>query len=108
MKPHILKLGGYTLKIKTIATIVAVLSMGLLVVGMVSATPSPNGPGQPKLECGGPGATNYPPGFLTPGFEHAGTVYAGSDGSASLEHANSEHAVSQYDVACFQVTQNKP
>ncbi len=86
----------------------AVLSVGLFFVGMVSATPSPNGLGQPSLECGAPGATNQPPGFSTSGFEHAETIYAGSDGSASLENANSEHAVSQYDVACFQVTQNQP
>lgn len=91
---------------KTIA--VVALIVGLLFVGMVSATPSPNGPGQPRLECGATGATNSPSGFLTSGFGHAETVYAGSDGSASLKHANSEHAVSQYDAACFQVTQNKP
>jgi len=69
------------------------------------ATPSPNGPGQPGLECGAAGAELSPNGFNTAGFAHAETVYAGS--GVSLLHANSPHAVSQYDVACFQVTQHQ-
>ncbi len=104
-------MGGYKLKIKTIASIVTVLSVGLFFVGVVSATPSPNGPGQPGapvVACGSPGATEQPPGFLTLGFAHAAEVYAGSPGTPSLANANSPHAISQYDIACFQVTQNKP
>ncbi len=87
------------------------LIMGLLVASTVSADPSPNGPGQPGapgVSCGGSGATNQPPGFLTSGFAFATTVYAGSPGTPSLLNANSDHAISQYDIACFQVTQNRP
>lgn len=80
--------------------------MVLTAISFVSATPSPNGPGQPSLSCGSPGAELSPNGFNTAGFAHAGTVYAGSEGSASLLHSNSLKAVSQYDVACFQFTQH--
>lgn len=93
-------------KSKTMTGIVVAV-FTLLMVGMVSATPSPNGPGQPSMSCGAPGAELMPNGFATDGFAHAGTVYAGSDGTASLLHANSPHAVSQYDMACFQVTQHQ-
>jgi hypothetical protein len=69
------------------------------------AIPSPNGPGQPSVECGEDELGDGPHGFTTTsGFEHAETVYAGSDESQSLEHANSANAVSQYDVACLQLT----
>ena len=68
------------------------------------AVPSPNGPGQPSVECGENGLGDGPHGFTTSGFAHAETVYAGSDGSQSLENANSANAVSQYDVACLQLT----
>jgi hypothetical protein len=70
----------------------------------VFATPSPNGPGQPQVECGEDGLGNGPHGFSTSGFENAETHYAGSDGTPSLQHANSDKAVSQYDVACLQTT----
>ena len=60
--------------------------------------------GQPGAECGDPGATLEPPGFLTDGFANAEEHYAGSDGTASLAHANSDHAVSQYDIACVHYT----
>jgi hypothetical protein len=72
--------------------------------GAVFATPSPNGPGQPQVECGEDGLGNGPHGFSTSGFENAETHYAGSDGTPSLQHANSDKAVSQYDVACLQTT----
>jgi hypothetical protein len=73
---------------------------------VVFATPSPNGPGQPQVECGEDGLGEGPHGFSTSGFENAETKYAGSDGTPSLEHANSDKAVSQYDVACLQTTGN--
>jgi hypothetical protein len=106
-----MNLGGYKLINKTIVYIMALAIVGLSVVGIVSADPSPNGPGQPGapgVACGSSGATNQPAGFLTPGFTFAGTVYAGSDGTASQLHANSSNAVSQYDIACFQVSQSHP
>jgi hypothetical protein len=101
---------------KTIVYIMALAIVGLSVV-IVSANPSPNGPGQPGAPnntCGGPSS------MLTPGGSNlslgspfnpngvAGTVYAGNPGTASLLHANSIHAVSQYDIACFQVSQSHP
>lgn len=70
------------------------------------AKPSPNGPGQPQVECGEDGLGDGPNGFSTSGFDHAETKYAGSDGTDSLDHANSDKAVSQYDVACLQLTDN--
>lgn len=70
------------------------------------AIPSPNGPGQPSVECGEDGLGDGPHGFSTSGFAHAETVYAGSEDSHSLANANSDHAVSQYDVACLQQTHN--
>ncbi len=88
----------------------ALATEGLSVVDIVSADPSPNGPGQP---CA-PGATCNPSNSLTsltpggPGLARgspfnpdgvAGTVYAGNPGTASLLHANSIHEVSQYDIA---------
>jgi hypothetical protein len=78
----------------------------LSTAGAVFATPSPNGPGQPQVECGEDGLGEGPHGFSTSGFENAETHYAGSDGTPSLEHANSDKAVSQYDVACLQTTSN--
>jgi hypothetical protein len=76
----------------------------LSTAGAVFAVPSPNGPGQPQVECGENGLGNGPHGFSTSGFGNAETKYAGSDGTHSLEHANSDKAVSQYDVACLQLT----
>jgi hypothetical protein len=70
------------------------------------AVPSPNGPGQPSVECGEDGLGDGPHGFSTSGFENAESKYAGSDDTNSLEHANSDKAVSQYDVACLQLTGN--
>jgi hypothetical protein len=78
----------------------------LSTAGAVFATPSPNGPGQPQVECGEEGVGEGPHGFSTSGFENAETKYAGSEGTPSLEHANSDKAVSQYDVACLQLTDN--
>lgn len=68
------------------------------------AVPSPNGPGQPNVECGEDGLGNGPHGLSTSGFGNAETHYAGSEGTPSLQHANSDKAVSQYDVACLQTT----
>lgn len=93
------------------------LSLVVISIGIVSADPSPNGPGQPgapTTTCGSPNAVNTPgnsaiatgSAFNPNGV--AGTVYAGNPGTASLEHANSPHAISQYDVACFQVSQPHP
>ena len=76
----------------------------LSTTGAVFAVPSPNGPGQPQVECGEDGLSEGPHGFSTSGFGNAETKYAGSDGTPSLEHANSDKAVSQYDVACLQLT----
>ena len=70
------------------------------------AAPNPGGTGQPGAECGEPGATIEPAGFLTSGFERAEAVYAGSEGTPSAANG-SVQAVSQYDVACYQVT-SKP
>ena len=67
------------------------------------AVPSPNGPGQPQVECDEDGLGEGPHGFSTSGFETAESVYAGSDGTNSL-HSNNDKAVSQYDVACLQLT----
>lgn len=97
---------------KTIVYIMALAIVGLSVVGIVSADPSPNGPGQP----GAPNNTCGPDNPKTPGGSDsargspfnpdgvAGTVYAGNPNTSSLLHANSIHAVSQYDIACFQVS----
>ncbi len=102
---------------KTIIYIVALAIVGLSVVGIVSATPSPNGPGQPGAPgttCGSlnaattPGASGSSHGAPFNPDGVAGTVYAGNPGTASLEHANSLRAVSQYDIACFQVSQKHP
>jgi hypothetical protein len=86
-------------------TVSGLLAFAVLsTAGAVFATPSPNGPGQPQVECGEDGLGEGPPGFSTSGFENAETHYAGSDGTPSLQHANSDKAVSQYDVACLQTT----
>jgi hypothetical protein len=87
---------------------VALLTGGLLVTFPLTpalAAPNPSGTGQPGAECGDPGATVEPSGFLKDGFAHAETVYAGSEGTPSAANG-SVHAVSQYDVACYQVTSN--
>lgn len=101
------------------------LAAGLVMGGAVlwtpvaaSATPSPNGPGQP----GAPGTTcgsttssglsiNTTPGSAASASGssfnpngNAGAHYAGNPGTASSLHSNSTHAVSQYDIACFQNT----
>ena len=87
-------------------TFVALLTGGLLAIfPLTPALAAPSGTGQPGAECGEPGATVEPPGFLKDGFAHAETVYAGSEGTPSAAHG-SVHAVSQYDVACYQVTSN--
>ena len=93
------------------AACVTIFAAGMLLpAGAAIAAPSPNGPGQPGVECGDEGATARPGHTTTaPGspFNEAGisgTVYAGSDDTASLAHTNSTHAVSQYDVACLEVT----
>jgi hypothetical protein len=111
-----MNLGGYKLINKTLVYIMALAIVGLSVVGIVSADPSPNGPGQP----GAPNNTCGPSNPVTPGGSIsalgsafnpngvAGTVYAGNPDTASLLHANSSHAVSQYDIACFQVSQSHP
>ncbi len=101
---------------KTIVYIMALAIVGLSVIGIVSADPSPNGPGQPGAPnntCGPsnpvtPGGSSSAPGSVFNGSGVAGTVYAGNPGTASLQHANSPHAVSQYDIACFQVSQKHP
>jgi hypothetical protein len=92
-------------------SMLAVTVSGLLALATLSmagaavfATPSPNGPGQPQVECGEDGVGEGPHGFSTSGFENAESKYAGSDGTPSAEHANSDKAVSQYDVACLQTT----
>jgi hypothetical protein len=80
--------------------------LGCSIVGggaaIASASPSPNGPGQPNLDCAD--VSSSPAGFGTTGFANAEAHYAGSDGTHSLAHAQSAGAVSQYDVACFQVS----
>jgi hypothetical protein len=86
----------------------ALLTTALLTIVPLSpavAASNPSGTGQPGAECGEPGATMEPAGFLKDGFAHAETVYAGSEGTASAANG-SAHAVAQYDVACFQVTSN--
>jgi hypothetical protein len=89
-------------------TSVALLTGAVLAIAPLSpalAASNPSGTGQPGAECGEPGATVEPAGFLKDGFVHAETVYAGSEGTPSAANG-SIHAVSQYDVACFQVTSN--
>ena len=77
---------------------------GVIAGGGVAAfaSPSPNGPGQPSLNCAD--VSGSPAGFGTSGFANAGSRYAGSAGTPSLAHAQSTAAVSQHDVACFQVS----
>ncbi|MCA1703771.1 MAG: hypothetical protein LC808_11120 [Actinobacteria bacterium] len=87
---------------------VVLLTGALLAVAPLTpalAAPNPSGTGQPGAECGEPGATVEPAGFLKDGFAHAETVYAGSEGTPSAANGNAK-AVSQYDVACYQVTSN--
>ncbi len=101
---------------KTIVYIMALAIVGLSVIGIVSANPSPNGPGQPGAPnntCGPsnpvtPGGSISAPGSVFNGSGVAGTVYAGNPGTKSLEHSNSPHTISQYDIACFQVSQSHP
>jgi hypothetical protein len=101
---------------KSLAVILGVGAISLLGTAVASATPSPNGPGQP----GAPGFTcPSPPNGTTPGNSvnangspfnpggQAGAVYAGNPGTASLNNSNSSLAVSQYDVACFQASQHQ-
>lgn len=94
-----------------------VLGGGVLWVPMAaSATPSPNGPGQPgapSTTCGSslltavtPGQSASAQGSPFNGTGTSGTVYAGNPGTSSLVHSNSSHAVSQYDIACFQNSVN--
>jgi hypothetical protein len=100
------------------ATSLAALCSAALTVGAVgiaSATPSPNGPGQPGTG-GGDGSTSCSNFTSTPGNSasshgspfnpdgQAGTVYAGNPGTASANHSNSPHSISEYDIACFQQT----
>jgi hypothetical protein len=89
-------------------TSVALLTGAVLAIAPLSpalAASNPSGTGQPGAECGEPGATVEPAGFLKDGFVHAETVYAGSEGTPSAANGSIQ-AVSQYDVACFQVTSN--
>ena len=89
---------------------------GLVVAGIVvvapvaaSATPSPNGPGQPGAVGGttcqtfttknGNSVNSNSP-FNPTG--NSGLHYAGNPGTSSLANSNSPHAVSEYDIACFQ------
>jgi hypothetical protein len=79
---------------------------------VASATPSPNGGGQPG-SIGGTtcqvfttkngNAMNAPGSPFNPNGI-AGLHYAGNPGTASLMHSNSTHAVAEYDIACFQNT----
>jgi hypothetical protein len=88
---------------------VALFTGALLAIAPLSpalAASNPSGTGQPGAECGEPGATVEPAGFLKDGFEHAETVYAGSEGTPSAANGGA-HAVSQYDVACFQLTSSR-
>jgi len=91
---------------------------GLVVGGLVmvapmaaSATPSPNGPGQPGsvgvVTCQvytakNGSAVNSASPFNANG--NAGLHYAGNPGTSSAMHSNSAHSVSEYDIACFQNT----
>jgi hypothetical protein len=85
----------------------AIPTLSLLATATAAfATPRPNGPGQPQVECGQDGFSDGPYGFGTSGLENAETNYAGSDNTNSLENANTDKAVSQYDVACLQLTGN--
>ncbi len=106
---------------KTIVYIMALAIVGLSVVGIVSADPSPNGPGQPGALPNGQGTHCGDPGIpLTPGGSIsalgspfnpngiAGMHYAGNPDTASSQHANSPHAISEYDIACYQVSQSHP
>jgi hypothetical protein len=90
---------------KFIMAALASLVVAAFAAGPASAARNPSGTGQPGAECGAPGATSEPAGFLTTGFANAEQRYAGSEGTPSLAHGSS-HAVAQYDVACFQVTSN--
>ena len=92
------------LRKKLAVVLAATLMLALSGAPAAFAAPNPSGTGQPGAECGEPGATVEPAGFLTPGFDNAEAHYAGSEGTPSAVHANSSHAVSQYDVACYQVT----
>ena len=94
-----------------------IVSGGVLWIPMAaSATPSPNGPGQPgapATTCGSttssglsidatPGQSASSPGSPFGANGVSGTHYAGNPGTSSSVHSNSTHAVSQYDIACFQ------
>ncbi len=102
---------------KTIVYIMALAIVGLSVASIVSADPSPNGPGQPGAPnntCGGQFSNVTPGGSMSARGSPfnpdgvAGMHYAGNPNTSSLLHANSIHAVSQYDIACFQVSQSHP
>jgi hypothetical protein len=89
---------------KKLAVVLAATVVLALSGGPAAFAANPPGTGQPRQECGEPGASVEPGGFSSGGFANAEGHYAGSDGTPSLAHANSSHAVSQYDVACYQVT----
>jgi hypothetical protein len=89
------------MKKRLFAALILTSSIALGGTGIALASPSPNGPGQPSLDCAD--VSSSPQGFQTPGFANAEAHYAGSDGTHSL-NGNTLHAVSQYDVACFQVS----
>ena len=88
------------------------LAAGFGGMSTASATPSPNGPGQPGVlstgtggtSCGDQNALNQPTGFGFDGFAHAGLVYAGSPQNPTAP--NGSPTISQYDIACFQVSSN--
>src|SRR6185437_9718122 len=90
---------------------IAVGGMVVLAPGIASATPSPNGPGQPGsvgvVTCQvfttkNGNAMNAASPFNPTG--NAGLHYAGNPGTSSAAHSNSPHSVSEYDIACFQNT----
>ena len=86
---------------RLLAAMIVSASIAIGGTGIVLANPSPNGPGQPNVDCAD--FSSGPAGFQTDGFANAEAHYAGSPGTHSL-NGNTLHAVSQYDVACFQVS----
>lgn len=89
-----------------------IASVAPLALGVASATPSPNGPGQPGsvgvVTCSvyttkNGNAVNANGSPFNP-VGNAGNHYAGNPGTPSQVNSNSPHAVSEYDIACFQNT----
>ncbi len=105
-----------------LATICIALVIAFGAVGLVIATPSPNGhgqPGAPGTSCGTanadqtPGNSAFSPGSpfnepipgVSPGGI-GGQNYAGNKDTPGITNHASDHAISQYDIACFEVTTN--